>query len=136
MPLRICACVTVCVRVCVCVARRPGVLELMHNLDYCDVLVIGEELDLERESLEIHHSSLLGKHLDATNSTSGISIYGMVDHMSRSTIQPSAAGMFLIISFSLYFTVTLSFIVYPQLKASSHCFTFNIGSQCRTYLKL
>uniref|UniRef100_A0A8C2IA44 Calsyntenin-2 n=1 Tax=Cyprinus carpio TaxID=7962 RepID=A0A8C2IA44_CYPCA len=35
--------------------RRPGVLELMHNLDYCDVLVIGEELDPEQESLEIHH---------------------------------------------------------------------------------
>lgn len=102
------------VRVCVCVARRPGVLELMHNLDYCDVLVIGEELDPEWESLEIHHSSLLGKHLDATNSTSGISIYG-IDHMSRSTTQPSAVRMFLIISFQLYFTVTLSFIAYPQL---------------------
>uniref|UniRef100_A0A8C2IA32 Calsyntenin-2 n=1 Tax=Cyprinus carpio TaxID=7962 RepID=A0A8C2IA32_CYPCA len=62
--------------------RRPGVLELMHNLDYCDVLVIGEELDPEQESLEIHHSSLLGKHLDATNSTSGISIYG-VDSMAH-----------------------------------------------------
>lgn len=64
--------------VCVflCEARRPGVLELMHNLDYCDVLVIGEELDPESESLDIQHSSLLGKHLDATNSTSGISIYG------------------------------------------------------------
>uniref|UniRef100_A0A8C1J8Y7 Calsyntenin-2 n=1 Tax=Cyprinus carpio TaxID=7962 RepID=A0A8C1J8Y7_CYPCA len=59
---------------------EPGVLELMHNLDYCDVLVIGEELNPEWESLEIHHSSLLGKHLDATNSTSGISIYG-VDSM-------------------------------------------------------
>lgn len=57
-------------------ARRPGVMEVMHNLDYCDVLVIGEELNPERESLEIHHSALLGKHLDATNSTSGISIYG------------------------------------------------------------
>lgn len=50
--------------------------EVMHNLDYCDVLVIGEELNPERESLEIHHSALVGKHLDATNSTSGISIYG------------------------------------------------------------
>lgn len=48
----------------------------MHNLDYCDVLVIGEELNPERESLEVHHSALVGKHLDATNSTSGISIYG------------------------------------------------------------
>ena len=57
-------------------ARRPGVMEVMHNLDYCDVLVIGDELNPERESLEIHHSALLGKHLDATNSTSGISIYG------------------------------------------------------------
>ena len=58
------------------VARRPGVMEVMHNLDYCDVLVIGEELSPERESLEIHHTALLGKHLDATNSSSGISIYG------------------------------------------------------------
>ncbi|XP_029971003.1 calsyntenin-2-like [Salarias fasciatus] len=62
--------------------RRPGVMELMHNLDYCDVLVIGDELNPERESLEIHHSALLGKHLDATNSTSGISIYG-VDSMAH-----------------------------------------------------
>ncbi|XP_064848484.1 calsyntenin-2-like [Oncorhynchus masou masou] len=61
---------------------RPGVLEAMHNLDYCDVLVIGEELNPEQESLEIHHSSLMGKHLDATNSTSGISIYG-VDSMAH-----------------------------------------------------
>lgn len=48
----------------------------MHNLDYCDVLVIGEELNPGKETLEIRHSALLGKHLDATNSTSGISIYG------------------------------------------------------------
>ncbi|XP_028833051.1 calsyntenin-2 isoform X1 [Denticeps clupeoides] len=61
-------------------AHRLGVLEVMHNLDYCDVLVIGEELNPEEESLEIHHSSLIGKHLDATNSTSGISVYG-VDSM-------------------------------------------------------
>uniref|UniRef100_A0A669CXC6 Calsyntenin-2 n=1 Tax=Oreochromis niloticus TaxID=8128 RepID=A0A669CXC6_ORENI len=58
------------------------VMEVMHNLDYCDVLVIGEELNPDRESLEIHHSALLGKHLDATNSTSGISIYG-VDSMAH-----------------------------------------------------
>lgn len=56
--------------------RRPGVMEVMHNLDYCDILLIGEELNPDRESLEIRHSALLGKHLDATNSTSGISIYG------------------------------------------------------------
>lgn len=51
-------------------------METMHNLDYCDVLVIGEELNPRKESLELRHSALLGKHLDATNSTSGISIYG------------------------------------------------------------
>ncbi|XP_014331496.1 calsyntenin-2-like [Xiphophorus maculatus] len=62
--------------------RRPGVMEVMHNLDYCDVLVIGDELEPESESLEIQHSALLGKHLDATNSTSGISIYG-VDSMAH-----------------------------------------------------
>ncbi|KAG5847540.1 hypothetical protein ANANG_G00127160 [Anguilla anguilla] len=63
-------------------AHRPGVIELLHNLDYCDVLVIGEELDPEQESLHIPRSALQGKHLDATNSTSGISIYG-VDSMSH-----------------------------------------------------
>lgn len=60
-----------------CVAHRPGVMEeIIHNLDYCDVLVLGEELSPEHESLQLQQSALLGKHLDATNSTSGMSIYG------------------------------------------------------------
>ncbi|XP_076591911.1 calsyntenin-2-like [Chaetodon auriga] len=64
-------------------ARRSGVMEeIIHNLDYCDVLVLGEELRLEQESLQLQRSALLGKHLDATNSTSGMSIYG-VDSMSN-----------------------------------------------------
>ncbi|XP_048836924.1 calsyntenin-2 isoform X2 [Brienomyrus brachyistius] len=64
-------------------AHGPGVLEeIIHNLDYCDLLVIGEELQTEVESLQLPHAALLGKHLDATNSTSGISIYG-VDSMSN-----------------------------------------------------
>uniref|UniRef100_A0A8C4Z915 Calsyntenin 2a n=1 Tax=Gadus morhua TaxID=8049 RepID=A0A8C4Z915_GADMO len=63
-------------------AHRPGVMEVMHNLDYCDILVLGEELNPQRESLEIQRSALTGKHLDATNSTSGISIYG-VDSMAH-----------------------------------------------------
>uniref|UniRef100_A0A8C7X9I7 Calsyntenin 2 n=1 Tax=Oryzias sinensis TaxID=183150 RepID=A0A8C7X9I7_9TELE len=62
--------------------HQGGVLEeIIHNLDYCDVLVLGEELSPEHESLQLHRSSMLGKHLDATNSTSGMSIYG-VDSMS------------------------------------------------------
>uniref|UniRef100_A0A3Q3KAR2 Calsyntenin-2 n=1 Tax=Monopterus albus TaxID=43700 RepID=A0A3Q3KAR2_MONAL len=56
--------------------------EIIHNLDYCDVLVLGEELRAGQESLQLQRSALLGKHLDATNSTSGMSIYG-VDSMSN-----------------------------------------------------
>ena len=74
-----CACVHLCVCVCACIAHQPGVLEeIIHNLDYCDILVLGEELSPEQESLQLQQSSLLGKHLDATNSTSGMSIYGRV----------------------------------------------------------
>ena len=68
-----------CVRACVCVraARQPEVLEeIIHNLDYCDILVLGEELRPEEESLHVQGGTLLGKHLDATNSTSGVSVYG------------------------------------------------------------
>jgi hypothetical protein len=58
-------------------AGRLGVQEeIIHNLDYCDILVLGEELRPEQEGLQLQRSTLLGKHLDATNSTSGMSIYG------------------------------------------------------------
>ncbi|XP_054650998.1 calsyntenin-2-like isoform X2 [Dunckerocampus dactyliophorus] len=64
-------------------AQRQGILEeIIHNLDYCDILVLGEELKPDQESLQLQRSVLLGKHLDATNSTSGMSIYG-VDSMSN-----------------------------------------------------
>ncbi|MED6255113.1 hypothetical protein ATANTOWER_004843 [Ataeniobius toweri] len=64
-------------------AHKPGVLEeIIHNLDYCDILVLGEELNPKQESLQLQLSSLLGKHLDTTNSTSGMSIYG-VDSMTN-----------------------------------------------------
>ncbi|CAG6006988.1 unnamed protein product [Menidia menidia] len=62
-------------------AHQSGMLgEIIHNLDYCDIVVLGEELVPEQETLQLQRSLLLGKHLDATNSTSGISIYG-VDSM-------------------------------------------------------
>lgn len=64
------------VRACTCAARQPEVLEeIIHNLDYCDILVLGDELRPE-ESLQVQRGTLLGKHLDATNSTSGMSVYG------------------------------------------------------------
>ncbi|XP_030350728.1 calsyntenin-2 isoform X1 [Strigops habroptila] len=64
-------------------ATRPVLLEeMLHNLDFCDVLVIGAELDPEHECLELDHMELQGKHLDATNSTAGYSVYG-VDSMNN-----------------------------------------------------
>ncbi|XP_041343012.1 calsyntenin-2 [Pyrgilauda ruficollis] len=60
--------------------KKVVVEEMLHNLDFCDVLVIGAELDPEQECLELDHGELQGKHLDATNSTAGYSIYG-VDSM-------------------------------------------------------
>ncbi|NWW01555.1 CSTN2 protein, partial [Oreocharis arfaki] len=60
--------------------KQVVVEEMLHNLDFCDVLVIGAELDPEQECLELDHRELQGKHLDATNSTAGYSIYG-VDSM-------------------------------------------------------
>ncbi|NXG07171.1 CSTN2 protein, partial [Sakesphorus luctuosus] len=62
-------------------AEKPVIVEeMLHNLDFCDVLVMGAELDPEQECLELDHVELQGKHLDATNSTAGYSIYG-VDSM-------------------------------------------------------
>ncbi|NXK69877.1 CSTN2 protein, partial [Sylvietta virens] len=60
--------------------KEVVVEEMLHNLDFCDVLVIGAELDPKQECLELDHGELQGKHLDATNSTAGYSIYG-VDSM-------------------------------------------------------
>ncbi|TRZ09939.1 hypothetical protein HGM15179_017168 [Zosterops borbonicus] len=60
--------------------KQAVVEEMLHNLDFCDILVIGAELDPEQECLELDHGELQGKHLDAINSTAGYSIYG-VDSM-------------------------------------------------------
>uniref|UniRef100_A0A8C7XA10 Calsyntenin 2 n=1 Tax=Oryzias sinensis TaxID=183150 RepID=A0A8C7XA10_9TELE len=57
--------------------------EIIHNLDYCDVLVLGEELSPEHESLQLHRSSMLGKHLDATNSTSGVDSMSTYEQVIR-----------------------------------------------------
>ncbi|XP_076832450.1 calsyntenin-2 [Brachyhypopomus gauderio] len=59
--------------------------EMIHNLDYCDILVLGKELREGLESLLLHRSARLVKHLDYTNSTTGISIYGVdsMDHYAE-----------------------------------------------------
>lgn len=65
--------------------QRSVVLkEITHNLDYCDIMVLGEELRAGLESLELQHSALLGKQLEYANSSSGMSIYG-VDSISHYT---------------------------------------------------
>ncbi|XP_036733184.2 calsyntenin-2 [Manis pentadactyla] len=56
--------------------------EMLHNLDFCDILVLGGDLDPRQECLELNHSELHQRHLEATNSTAGYSIYG-VGSMSR-----------------------------------------------------
>lgn len=64
---------------CVCLPAAPksAVLEeMLHNLDFCDILVLGGDLDPRQECLELNHSELHQRHLDATNSTAGYSIYG------------------------------------------------------------
>ncbi|XP_021249449.1 calsyntenin-2 [Numida meleagris] len=59
-------------------ANKPAVLEeMLHNLDFCDILVSGPKLDPQQECLELDRTELQGKHLDATNSTAGYSIYGV-----------------------------------------------------------
>ncbi|XP_062901990.1 calsyntenin-2 isoform X2 [Mobula hypostoma] len=64
-------------------ARHPGgPEEIVHNLDYCDILVTGDELNSETECLELEPIELHGKHLEFTNSTAGMSIYG-VDTMAN-----------------------------------------------------
>ncbi|XP_051963449.1 calsyntenin-2-like [Xyrauchen texanus] len=63
--------------------HRSGVLkEIDHNLDYCDIIVLGEELRAGLENLVLHHSALTGKQLKYTNSTTNMSIYG-VDSISH-----------------------------------------------------
>ncbi|XP_069583728.1 calsyntenin-2 [Ranitomeya imitator] len=51
--------------------------ETLHHLDFCDILITGEELNTKQECLELDLSALQGKHLNATNSTKGYSIYGI-----------------------------------------------------------
>lgn len=72
---------TLLFHLCMCADHRSAVLkEITHNLDYCDIMVLGEELKAELESLELQHSALLGKHLEYANSSTGMSIYGKVTH--------------------------------------------------------
>ena len=50
--------------------------EIMHNLDTCEVSVVGDELDGEHESLEVDMSQLQPKGLEMSSSNLGLVITG------------------------------------------------------------
>ncbi|XP_061456639.1 calsyntenin-1 isoform X2 [Rhineura floridana] len=55
--------------------------EIMHNLDTCEVTVVGEELSLEQESLEVDMVRLQQKGMEMSSSNLGMIITG-VDTMA------------------------------------------------------
>lgn len=50
--------------------------EIMHNLDTCEVTVVGDELDGEHESLELDVSQLQQRGLEMSSSNLGLVITG------------------------------------------------------------
>lgn len=50
--------------------------EIMHNLDTCEVTVVGDELDGEHESLELDVSQLQQHGLEMSSSNLGLAISG------------------------------------------------------------
>jgi len=50
--------------------------EIMHNLDTCEVSVVGDELDGEHESLEVDTSLLQQRALEMSSSNLGLVITG------------------------------------------------------------
>lgn len=55
----------------------------MHNLDTCEVTVVGDELDGEHESLELDVSQLQQHSLDMSSSNLGLVITGAHTQGSR-----------------------------------------------------
>uniref|UniRef100_A0A3Q2P5B3 Calsyntenin-1 n=1 Tax=Fundulus heteroclitus TaxID=8078 RepID=A0A3Q2P5B3_FUNHE len=51
--------------------------EIMHNLDSCEVSVVGDELDSEHESLEVDVSQLQQRALEMSSSNLGLVINGV-----------------------------------------------------------
>lgn len=54
--------------------------EIMHNLDSCEVSVVGDELDGEHESLEVDVSQLQQRALEMSSSNLGLVITGTQHH--------------------------------------------------------
>ncbi|XP_069774544.1 calsyntenin-1 isoform X5 [Narcine bancroftii] len=56
--------------------------EIMHNLDMCEISVLGEELKTEQENFDIDLSQLRQRGMEMTNSSTGMTITG-VDTMAN-----------------------------------------------------
>ena len=50
--------------------------EIMHNLDMCEVSVVGDELDGDHESLEVDMTQLQQRALEMSSSNLGLIITG------------------------------------------------------------
>lgn len=56
--------------------------EIMHNLDMCEVSVVGDDLDGEHESLDVDTTQLQQRALEMSSSNLGLIITGM-EHSTR-----------------------------------------------------
>ncbi|XP_059808252.1 calsyntenin-1 isoform X4 [Hypanus sabinus] len=56
--------------------------EIMHNLDMCEISVLGDELNAEQESFDVDQSQLRQRGMEVSNSSTGMTITG-VDTMSN-----------------------------------------------------
>ncbi|XP_067873061.1 calsyntenin-1 isoform X4 [Heterodontus francisci] len=51
--------------------------EIMHNLDTCEISVLGDELNAEQESFEVDTSQLRQRDMEMSNSSTGMTITGV-----------------------------------------------------------
>ncbi|XP_072100891.1 calsyntenin-1 isoform X3 [Mobula birostris] len=56
--------------------------EIMHNLDMCEISVLGDELNAEQESFDVDQSQLRQRGMEMSNSSTGMTIMG-VDTMAN-----------------------------------------------------
>ncbi|XP_078281563.1 calsyntenin-1 isoform X1 [Rhinoraja longicauda] len=56
--------------------------EIMHNLDMCEVSVLGDELNMEQEGFDVDQSQLRQRGMEMSNSSTGMIITG-VDTMAN-----------------------------------------------------
>lgn len=68
--------------------------EIMHNLDTCEVTVVGDELDGEHESLEVDMAQLQQQGLEMSSSNLGLVITGTERRAVRTSTKQWFLGAF------------------------------------------